>query len=83
MKSKSYLLTLLFLFVFLAAAIAQNKTENVILITLDGPRLQEIFGGLDLSILKAKTTRGKVEDTELYKKYWAATPDNLMQSFVA
>ena len=75
MRNKPYLLILLFLFVFVATAIAQNKTENVILVTLDGPRTQEIFGGLDLSILQAKTTRGKVEDTELYKKYWAATPE--------
>ncbi len=73
MRHNYYLLPLLL--VFLSAAIAQNKTENVILITLDGPRTQEVFGGLDLDILKAKTTRGKVEDTELYKKYWAATPE--------
>lgn len=75
MNGKSYLPTLLFLFLFLPTAVAQNKTENVILITFDGARTQEVFGGLDLDILKAKTTRGKVEDTALYKKYWAATPE--------
>lgn len=75
MNRKSCLLSLLWLFLFLAAVAAQSKTENVILITLDGARTQEIFGGLDLEILKAKTTRGKIEDTELYKKYWAATPE--------
>ena len=57
------------------AAAAQNKTENVILITLDGARTQEIFGGLDLDILKDKTRKGRVEDTALYKKYWADTPE--------
>ncbi|HEX4949015.1 MAG TPA: phosphoglyceromutase [Blastocatellia bacterium] len=67
--------SLLLLFVFLSTAVAQNKTENVILITFDGARTQEVFGGLDLDILKSKTTRGTVEDTELYKKYWAATPE--------
>lgn len=69
---------LFFIFAFFAltcVAAAQNKTENVILITFDGARTQEIFGGLDLDILKEKTRRGKVEDTSLYKKYWADTPE--------
>ncbi|HQR35951.1 MAG TPA: phosphoglyceromutase, partial [Blastocatellia bacterium] len=57
------------------AVFAQGKTENVILITFDGARTQEVFGGLDLDILKDKTKRGKVEDSTLYKKYWAATPE--------
>src|SRR5688572_32006728 len=54
---------------------AERKTENVILITLDGARTQEIFGGLDLDILRAVTKRGKVEETDSYKKFWAATPE--------
>jgi len=65
----------LFLLIALTGASAQNKTENIILITLDGARAQEIFGGLDLEILKAITKEGEVEDTAIYKKYWAATPD--------
>src|SRR5262245_41178697 len=32
---------------------AVQKTENIVLITLDGARTQEIFGGLDLEILKS------------------------------
>ncbi len=75
MKSKYSFLLISVLFVFLSATLAQSKTENVILITLDGARTQEVFGGLDLDILKDKTRRGKVEDTELYKKYWAATAE--------
>jgi hypothetical protein len=54
---------------------AQNKTENIVLITLDGARTQEIFSGADLEILRDKTRRGNVEDTALYKKYWADTPE--------
>jgi hypothetical protein len=54
-------------------ASAQSKTENIILITLDGARAQEMFGGLDLEILKAITREGEVEDTAIYKKYWAET----------
>lgn len=75
MNSKCCLSTLLFLLLLLSTASAQSTTENVILITFDGLRTQEMFGGLDLEILKARTTRGRVEDTELYKKYWAATPE--------
>jgi hypothetical protein len=67
---------LVLFFVLIGVAVAQSKTENVILITLDGARTQEVFGGLDLDILKSKTTRGNVEDTALYKKYWAASPED-------
>lgn len=75
MKPKHFLLALLSLLVSFGAASAQTKTENVILITFDGARTQEVFGGIDLDILKDKTRRGKVEDSALYKKYWAATPE--------
>lgn len=60
---------------FVISIDAQRKTENVILITLDGVRTEEMFGGLDLSVIKAATKKGKVEDIALYKKYWAATPE--------
>lgn len=66
---------LLVLVMFAIVAKAQGKTENVVLITFDGARTQEVFGGLDLEILKDKTRRGRVEDSALYKKYWAATPE--------
>jgi hypothetical protein len=75
MKRIPVWLTLLLPWLFSVAALAQTKTENVILITFDGARTQEIFGGLDLDILKDKTRRGKVEDSALYKKYWAETPE--------
>jgi hypothetical protein len=52
----------------------QKKTANLVLVTLDGARNQEIFGGLDLEILRSVTEKRRAEDTELYKKYWAATP---------
>lgn len=75
MKCKSLLVSLFLLLLFFSITHAQSKTENVILITLDGARTQEIFGGVDLDILTDKAGRRKVEDTELYKKYWAATPE--------
>jgi hypothetical protein len=60
---------------------ADRRTENVILITLDGARTEEVFGGLDLEILKS-TTAGAVEQTESYKKYWAATPEERRQKLM-
>src|SRR5262245_63158035 len=72
MKSVSSL-SLLFMLAIVAAG--QGKTENVILITLDGARTQEVFGGLDLEVLKSKTKKGSVEETPLYKKYYAETPE--------
>lgn len=75
MKLKNLFFPLALLSLLTISAFAQNKTENVILITLDGARIQEMFGGLDMDILKDKTRRGKVEDAALYKKYWAATPE--------
>ena len=53
---------------------AERKTENLILITLDGVRYQELFGGLDREILKATIKDGKPEDTKTYKRFWADTP---------
>lgn len=51
---------------------AQRKTENVIVITLDGARNQEVFEGLDLEILKSVDKNA--ENSEVYKQYWAPQP---------
>jgi hypothetical protein len=75
MRRKRPVLLIALLLLLVTSARAQNKTENVILITLDGARTQEIFGGLDVEILKATTKEGPIEETALYKKYWAATPE--------
>ncbi|MBK8146818.1 MAG: phosphoglyceromutase [Acidobacteria bacterium] len=42
----------LMLLVFVCPAPARTKTENVIVVTLDGARIQEIFGGLDEQLYK-------------------------------
>ena len=44
MKRTAFLLV--FGIVFLTA-VAQHKTENVVIVTLDGMRWQEVFGGVD------------------------------------
>jgi hypothetical protein len=50
--------------------------DAVILITLDGARHEEIFGGLDLDILRSTLKKDqRIEDSPTYKRYWAATPD--------
>jgi hypothetical protein len=49
-----------------------TKTENVILITLDGMRWQEVFGGAEWRIIHNKKF---VDDTTVLKRaYWAETP---------
>ena len=70
--------------VTLAAIVAANTTlpaqrpvgaeDNVILITLDGARVQEMFGGLDLEILRSTLKKGQTaEDQPVYRRFWAET----------
>lgn len=63
----------LFIFILLSAAssFAETKTQNVILITLDGARNEEIFGGLDLEIFKS--VNKDAEKSHQYEKFWADT----------
>jgi hypothetical protein len=50
---------------------AQSKTKNVIIVTLDGFRWQEIFGGADSALIANSSYNA---DTALCKSmYWAAT----------
>ncbi|MDA1275031.1 MAG: phosphoglyceromutase [Verrucomicrobia bacterium] len=70
-----HLLTLLLLCPGLNAVGADRRTENVVLITLDGVRVEEMFGGIDMTILKSVTKDKPVEKSALYQKYWASTPE--------
>jgi len=65
-------LIVLFLCFFASAISAQNKIENVVLVTLDGARTQEIFGGLDADIFRS--VNKNFEKTAAFKNYNAATP---------
>jgi hypothetical protein len=50
--------------------------DNLILVTLDGARVEEMFGGLDAEILRSTLTGSqKLEDHPLYKRFNAATPE--------
>lgn len=69
MKTK-FLLILIF-FAHLAAA-QTTKTKNVVLISIDGYRWQEIYKGVDAALLKNKKYRQQ-DSTDVYKKFWAET----------
>lgn len=53
---------------------AQDRTENVIVITLDGMRWQEVFGGIDSSLMNNKDFSGNPK--ALKEKYWS---DNIKE----
>ncbi len=62
------IITLLLLITFCQVVAQQkNKTENVILITLDGFRWQELFNGADSSFMKQQIN---LKDPKLKEKYW-------------
>ena len=57
---------------------AQGKDsgDRVVLITLDGARTQEIFGGVDLAVLNVQPRAGQpVEEHPVYKQFWAPSAE--------
>lgn len=78
MTSPRWMLTVLAASAMLALlprpAVAQ-RTENVVLVSLDGARREEIFGGADLAVMKAVAEDTPVESLAAYKTYWADTPE--------
>ncbi|NOT76225.1 MAG: sulfatase-like hydrolase/transferase [Cyclobacteriaceae bacterium] len=54
-------------------SLAQTKTENIILITYDGLRWQEVFTGADSSFMKQQS---HLKDPKLKEKFWN---DNLSE----
>ncbi len=61
------ILTFLFFLTIQVPAQVKGKTENIILITLDGFRWQEVFNGADSSFMKQQAT---FKDPGLKEKYW-------------
>ena len=49
--------------------------RRAVLITLDGVRTEEMFGGLDRIALTSTVEKGGIEGTRAYKDYWADTPE--------
>lgn len=56
------------------AAPGASPAQHVVLVTVDGARWQDIFGGIDLDILKATSGETPVEQTDTYRRFWAPTP---------
>lgn len=57
------------------AAASELATRNVVLVTLDGVRIQEIFGGLD-SAIAAHSAEDEYSEIEAGReRYWADTPE--------
>jgi hypothetical protein len=55
-------------------AVAAHKTEHVFLVTLDGLRWQEVFGGADETLLTKEN--GGVDDVAAAKReFWRDTPE--------
>lgn len=60
----------------LATAPAAQSSGAVILITLDGARVEEIFGGLDTTVVASQLkAEQRLEDQAIYRRYWAPTPE--------
>jgi len=69
-----HLLALLLLLFLPLTAGADQKTRNVILLTLDGVRIQEFFSGMDPVLADSAAEREISEDALLRERYWRATP---------
>ncbi len=54
MKINKRILLFAVCFTITVNSIGQSKTENIVIVTLDGMRWEEVFGGADSSILKNK-----------------------------
>jgi len=69
MRLKSLFSTLLIVFACLEgyAQGKKTKTENIILITLDGFRWQDVFKGADTSLMKQQVS---IKDARIKEKYW-------------
>jgi len=62
---------------------AADPGDAIVLVTLDGARTEEIFGGLDLDVLKSTLKpEQKVEASPLYQRFWADTPEARRQKIL-
>ena len=75
MRSLRIVLVLCSLLPTCGARAADRQTVNVVLITLDGVRIEEIFGGLNETVARAIVKEGPPEDSLLWRRYWAPTPE--------
>jgi len=63
------------LVVSIAAVATAGEVQNVVLVTVDGLRTQELFGGLDLEILRSELGDRPLEASPAYRRFWADSPE--------
>ena len=52
---------------------AGSAADHVIVISLDGVRIQEMFGGLDTTVLQAYLEKKPMNEHPVYKRFWRET----------
>src|SRR6266550_1838373 len=58
-----------------AGDLAARRTQNVVLITYDGLRWQEVFGGCDEALLNRDQGGGVRDIPALKSRFWRETPE--------
>ena len=71
---KAFLISILLLLLRVSVVHAQNKIENLVIITTDGLRWQEVFRGMD-SVIADDKKYNQGDSSYIYNKYGAATAD--------
>lgn len=72
MKNSSIKIWIIILLCTCGRLFGQHRTENLVIITLDGFRWQEMFGGIDSTLTETKKFNGNAQ--ALYRDFGAATP---------
>jgi hypothetical protein len=63
-----------------ATPAAQPDAHHVVLVTLDGARIEEMFGGLNAAAFQSTLRDGQqLANQPLYRRYWADTPEERRQ----
>ena len=66
-----------------ATQTARRTADSLILVTLDGARTEEIFGGLDAGVLGSTLAKdARLEDHPVYKRFHAGTPEERRQKLM-
>lgn len=71
---KQVIVSLCFIASSIGVSAQSRKIENVILVTTDGFRWQEVFNGMDSSLANNPKFNQK-DSAFIFKKYWAGTPE--------
>lgn len=69
MRKRHFITAIIFLFLS-SAAFPQSSAENIFIITTDGFRWQEMFGGMD-SVIANQQKFNQGDSADIFKKYWA------------